>query len=954
MLFVLRCPPPAGGPAPACTALAFLADPATSVLLPGEEQNALQLFRAGAGISCPLPESRVKVAPVLDTPQTLEGGVPIGLQPRQKSGGQGSIHFSIIADRTNANLVYLGGDRQPRNPGPDGIPNNNDDTFPNSIGANDFTGRVFRCDASQAAGSKCAAITHTNAGGTAPHADLREMAWDANGDLIETDDGDVSRQTDPATNSGAWVSANGNLQVAEHHSCDYDSVANVIICGNQDTGVPEQTAAGSTVWREVTTADGGTVAVDDRNPAQSVRYFSTQNFGGLSRRVCDAANSCGNTGLGLAVAGSGGQNLFQFDTSIQFYGPIEANAVAANRVVLGTNRLYESTDRGDNITDLTGNTGSGLTEALAYGGRSGGVDNPDVLWFGNNAGLSLRTSAGGAFTQLTAYPGGVPTDLVLDSDDWLTAYVTDGSDVFRTTDAGTTWSTITGDLAAHNPGGVLSIAFVPGSGFDGIVVGTTRGVFATQTGNLGRWAEFGGSIPNTLAFDVRYDAADDVLLVGTHGRGALLVAGASHVFPTADLRITKTDNPDPVIAGEELFYTVTVTNDGPDTAFGTVVTDDLPDPVNYLSDSGTCAHDPATNTLTCDLGDIPSGQSRSFTIKTRVGGGTVAGESDGTLRVDNTATVSSASVDPDPSDNTATASTFVQERADLAVSKLCVPNRPMQAGETAQCTVFVDNFGPSSARDVTVTDTHTAAGAFTIVSADPSQGTCTVSGDTVSCQLGTVAAASPSEPGRESVIIKITANDAVDIDDVAKAVSSTPDPATGNNQREDTLSFSATADLRLTKSGPATAVAGTTITYQLGVTNDGPSSAAGVVVRDALPAAVSVVSISGTGGASCVAGTPGDPAAPATCSFGTLASGASRSMTITVRIGPAVIGPLHNDARATSDVFDPDLADNLATVTTTVNASADLAVTIAATPNHVRRPGRVCVRRRHGVALLRR
>ncbi|MCZ6670934.1 MAG: hypothetical protein O6947_07885, partial [Acidobacteria bacterium] len=84
----------------------------------------------------------------MDLPVTNEDGVDIGLQPSVKPGGQGSIHFSILADPGDANIVYLGGDRQPRAFGDTG-------GFPNSIGANDFSGRLFRCDASQAAGSQC-------------------------------------------------------------------------------------------------------------------------------------------------------------------------------------------------------------------------------------------------------------------------------------------------------------------------------------------------------------------------------------------------------------------------------------------------------------------------------------------------------------------------------------------------------------------------------------------------------------------------------------------------------------------------------------------------------------------------------------------------------------------------------------------------------------------------------
>src|SRR5262249_23135863 len=44
----------------------------------------------------------------LDLPQTIEGGVQFGIHP----GKQGQTHLSIVADPTNDNIVYVGGDRQ--------------------------------------------------------------------------------------------------------------------------------------------------------------------------------------------------------------------------------------------------------------------------------------------------------------------------------------------------------------------------------------------------------------------------------------------------------------------------------------------------------------------------------------------------------------------------------------------------------------------------------------------------------------------------------------------------------------------------------------------------------------------------------------------------------------------------------------------------------------------------
>src|SRR5207247_11469347 len=52
--------------------------------------------------------------------------------------------------------------------------------------------------------------------------------------------------------------------------------------------------------------------------------------------------------------------------------------------------------------------------------------------------------------------------------------------------------------------------------------------------------------------------------------------------PQADLSIVKTDSPDPVQSGQELTYTLTVTNNGPDVATDTVVTDSLPSRVTFF------------------------------------------------------------------------------------------------------------------------------------------------------------------------------------------------------------------------------------------------------------------------------------------------------------------------------------------------------------------------------------
>src|SRR5438045_1809106 len=62
---------------------------------------------------------------------------------------------------------------------------------------------------------------------------------------------------------------------------------------------------------------------------------------------------------------------------------------------------------------------------------------------------------------------------------------------------------------------------------------------------------------------------------------------ATTVNTAADLSITKSDSPDPVLAGNNLTYTIAVTNGGPSVARGVQVTDPVPANTSFVSaDSG--------------------------------------------------------------------------------------------------------------------------------------------------------------------------------------------------------------------------------------------------------------------------------------------------------------------------------------------------------------------------------
>ena len=198
----------------------------------------------------------------MDLPVTTDNEGTFALQPRAKPGSQGAIHFSMIVDPNTPTTVYVGGDRQP---------SDNDGT--NSLGATDFSGRLFRGDTTVAAANPGGLVagspqwehlTHTqnatfNGGGTnnnsAPHADSRDMGFRADGVLVEVDDGGIYGRTNPQNNTGGWFSllsdAAGGLRVTEIHDIAYDSVSEIIMSGNQDAGSTQQTASGSVIWSSI-------------------------------------------------------------------------------------------------------------------------------------------------------------------------------------------------------------------------------------------------------------------------------------------------------------------------------------------------------------------------------------------------------------------------------------------------------------------------------------------------------------------------------------------------------------------------------------------------------------------------------------------------------------------------------------------------------------------------------
>jgi hypothetical protein len=447
--------------------------------------------------------------------------------------GQGAqFHGSFVADPSNPNVVFLGGDG----------------AFLGGNGSSHEAGLTFRGDASLL--NPWTSVVVSGANGTAPHADTRAMVFDANGNLLQSNDGGIYRLVNPDTPATRqWGSVNGDIRTVEFHSVAYDPVSNVVFGGTQDNGTITQTAPGSLSGFEFSGADGGVVAVDGdqtAHPGTSIRYTSQQDFAGFARTAVDANNVAGHPNdIRLKiVAGDGqGKKLLDYDPNIDVYQPFALNAIDPTRMLVTTHNIYESFDQGDSLNDL-GSFGVAIGapspfiqygRSLAYGGRLNGVANADVFYAGaaspdvftGTGQIFHRVHAGDPVTALSAYPGGTVIGLAIDPQNYRRVYVVDQQNrVWASFDEGASWTELTANLHSltiDTLGRSIEIYSASSSPDDDVLmVGNMGGVFAmSHPGTPGAtWTVLGKGLPHVLALDLHYDYTNNVLVVGTLGRGA--------------------------------------------------------------------------------------------------------------------------------------------------------------------------------------------------------------------------------------------------------------------------------------------------------------------------------------------------------------------------------------------------------------------------------------------------
>lgn len=395
----------------------------------------------------------------------------------------------------------------------------------------------------------------------------------------------------------------------------------------------------------------------------------------------------------------------------------------------------------------------------------------------------------------------------------------------------------------------------------------------------------------------------------------------------ADLALATSATPLTVIAGNNITYVQTITNNGPAAASNVSFTEAIPANTTFVSVSApagwTCI---TTTSVVCTDAALAVSASADIIVVVNVAPTITA------TPISETASATAATSDPySPNNLNITVTTPLVDKCDLTVTNSGTPS-PVTAGGDITYTQTVFNHGPSNCSTATFTEATPANTTFVSASA------VTTGGGTWSCpNSAPLSCTNPSVPPGSlatiTAVYQVSASAAagIIITDTASASSATSDTNFSDNSATVTIAVASAgqADLSVTNSAaPNPVTAGQNITYSQTVVNGGPASGTTVTLTEALPANTTFLSLSGPAGWTCTA------VAPYACSIASLAANTPAVFTFVVKVNTTVASgsTITDTASVVSNVTDPNLSNNSASASVQVANSADLSLTNAASP----------------------
>ena len=259
---------------------------------------------------------------------------------------QANLHSSFAADPTDPNRVFAGGNWYKTYP----------DRYNGGLVAIKFDGINATLENHFPSPEQ-----QTNAAGTAPHADSRDIAFLTTKTdtkrIIEADDGGIAIKDINLTAPWKFNLNEGGLRTTESFASDWSNIGNLAITAMQDNAVSITQYKSTPTWLNVTGGDGAHARFDDAKKDNisgfSYAYYGFQSYssnGTIETAAYDKSGTLISTDrLELEVLDefNNYQDFFNYDMNgtaenYDFYLPFETNAYRANDIVLaGQKNLYE-------------------------------------------------------------------------------------------------------------------------------------------------------------------------------------------------------------------------------------------------------------------------------------------------------------------------------------------------------------------------------------------------------------------------------------------------------------------------------------------------------------------------------------------------------------------------------------------------------------------------------------
>ena len=321
-----------------------------------------------------------------------------------------------------------------------------------------------------------------------------------------------------AYSGGSWQQSLG-LPITQFYNGTVDPLnVNKVLGGAQDNGT-SKTESGVPGWVQILGGDGFQCLV---NPPGSNTILAEWQY------CCDEGGLKRSTNNGVSYGSTSGwsaSDRYNWDT------PFVASQKNPNTMIAGSQRVYKSTNAGVSWSPVSGDLTSGLSTSVVYSTIStvaisaadtnlylAGTDDGHV-WRSQNAGVTWQEITAGL-------PAAYVTHVEADPVDPQTIYVAHsgfGEDqhdprVFRSTNRGTTWTSISGNL----PDAPVNDLVVDPLNTGTLYAGTDLGVFVTR--NLGQtWTALGGYMPIQPVWDLELHQASRRLFAFTHGRSVWML-----------------------------------------------------------------------------------------------------------------------------------------------------------------------------------------------------------------------------------------------------------------------------------------------------------------------------------------------------------------------------------------------------------------------------------------------